>query len=314
MQQVKPARLQSVRLPATHTIYNHVLGRGSLLGRHQLLCPTTRPAARLHSALALPHLEALLHLALAAPPPQCFTPECQTSKDAVFVASIAFPLLGFVAAAAVAFRRRPPPVEGSTFELPDTGSVFEVPEGAEPARDYRGELAFKAISYTPWPVDEQDAAEAEAVRIEVGTVGSKEARTYLFDKLLPQPSQLVVVRLPRPLGIVFEEDTRRNRAVVAEVAPGGNADQRRRRAALDPGLTTTAPAEGDVLRACTATNIVYPAGALMFGAQTPERAIVVFGADGQRWPKVAEALRRGLVADGEVTLVLERRLPRDNLQ
>ena len=50
----------------------------------------------------------------------------------------------------------------------------------------------------------------------------------------------------------------------------------------------------------------------MFSAQTPERAIVVYGADGQRWPQIATALKRGLVADGEVTLVLERRITEEN--
>lgn len=39
-------------------------------------------------------------------------------------------------------------------------------------------------------------------------------------QLLPQPSQLVCVTLERPLGIVFEEDARRKRAVVAGLTPG----------------------------------------------------------------------------------------------
>ena len=53
------------------------------------------------------------------------------------------------------------------------------------------------------------------------------------------------------------------------------------------------------------------AGALLFGAQRPQRSIVMFGADGQRWPVVSGALREGLVADGDVTLVLERALPKE---
>lgn len=32
------------------------------------------------------------------------------------------------------------------------GTIFEAPEGAAPERDRKGELAFRAISYTPWPV------------------------------------------------------------------------------------------------------------------------------------------------------------------
>lgn len=39
-------------------------------------------------------------------------------------------------------------------------------------------------------------------------------------QILPQPSQLVVTTLERPLGIVFEEDKRRKRVVVAGFSPG----------------------------------------------------------------------------------------------
>ena len=34
----------------------------------------------------------------------------------------------------------------------------------------------------------------------------------------------------------------------------------------------------------------------------------IFGADKERWPKVMGALKKGKVADGEVTLVLERKI------
>lgn len=81
-----------------------------------------------------------------------------------------------------------------------------------------------------------------------------------------------------------------------------------KRAKLNPALATQAVQEGDVLRACTATNIVYPAQALAFGLKPPTRCVVCYGADGQRWPQVIAALQKGLVADGPVTLVLERRV------
>ena len=42
-------------------------------------------------------------------------------------------------------------------------------------------------------------------------------------------------------------------------------------------------------------------------------AQVVYGADGQGWSGVATALKRGKVADGEVTLVLERLVSVDML-
>ncbi|KAH7616766.1 hypothetical protein NADE_001574 [Nannochloris sp. 'desiccata'] len=248
----------------------------------------------------------LLTLAVTfSPPPACFDTQCQAQKDAIFAASLITPVLAFAAVAALISRRSR---SENSFEDSDTGAIFEAPEGTEPIRDRYGELAFRAVSYTPWPVKSGDSDAGEAIRIEVGAVGATQFRTYFFDKLLPQSSQLVVVKLPRPLGIVFEEDTRMGRAVIAEIVAGGNADQLSKKASLDLRLAATAPQKGDILRACTATNIVYRTGALILGAQTPERAIVVYGADNEKWPAVATALTRGLVADGEVTLVLERKI------
>ena len=75
-----------------------------------------------------------------------------------------------------------------------------------------------------------------------------------------------------------------------------------RQAKLSPAAAASAALEGDVLRAVTCTNIVWA------GGDVPQRSIVVYGADGQTWPAVVAALKKGLVADGPVTLVLERRL------
>jgi hypothetical protein len=61
---------------------------------------------------------------------------------------------------------------------------------------------------------------------------------------------------------------------------------------------------GDVLRGVTATTLVYDS---FLGSQPPKRTVVMYGADGQGWRKTREALRRGLVRDGDVTLVVERR-------
>jgi hypothetical protein len=256
---------------------------------------------------ALSSMSDLLTLAVTfSPPPACFDAQCQAQKDAIFAASLIAPVLGFAAAAAIIFRRSR---SENSFEDPDTGASFDVPEGTEPIRDRYGELAFRAVSYTPWPVKAGEDDAGEPIRIEVGAVGDKQLRTFLFEKILPPPSQLVIIKLPRPLGIVFEEDKRKGRAVIAEIVAGGNAEQLAKRASLNPtSLASTAPKVGDILRACTATNIVYRTGALILGAQTPERAIVVYGADNEKWPAVATALKRGLVADGEVTLVLERKL------
>ena len=41
------------------------------------------------------------------------------------------------------------------------------------------------------------------------------------------------------------------------------------------------------------------------------RTRVVYGADGERWPKVMAALRKGDIADGDVHLIFERQLESD---
>ena len=61
------------------------------------------------------------------------------------------------------------------------GTLFEAPPGAAPERDRRGELAFRAVSWTPWPVEEE--AEGERLRLEVGTVGQLQKRTFVFEKV-----------------------------------------------------------------------------------------------------------------------------------
>ncbi|GFH18344.1 uncharacterized protein HaLaN_15133 [Haematococcus lacustris] len=76
-------------------------------------------------------------------------------------------------------------------------------------------------------------------------------------------------------------------------------------ASMNRQLASNAVLPGDILRAVTATNFVYPTRAL-FGAVPPERHVVLFGADGQRWSVVRGALGKGIVADGDVTVIVER--------
>jgi hypothetical protein len=61
--------------------------------------------------------------------------------------------------------------------------VFETDEGKPPEKDRKGELAFKAVSYTPWPVEA--GAEGERVRVSVGPVGACTPRTYVFPRCVP---------------------------------------------------------------------------------------------------------------------------------
>ena len=66
------------------------------------------------------------------------------------------------------------------FDDPATGMYFQSQEGAAPERDRKGELAFRPISYTPWPVEE--GTPGERLRIDVGPASSTAPRTFVFDR------------------------------------------------------------------------------------------------------------------------------------
>ncbi|KAI8469786.1 MAG: hypothetical protein J3K34DRAFT_274826 [Monoraphidium minutum] len=284
------------------------------------LIPTRRPRCRqrpVHCSAAASGSAAAAALAAAATraaaaaafvPPVCFDADCAAAADRAFGAAVAIPLAAALGAGAWALR--PPPQDlvekGRVFEDPSTGVVFEASEGVEPELDKNDLLAFKAISYTPWPVASD--APGERVRIDVGKVGDTEPRTYVFEKILAGGSEIVCVSLPRPLGVVFEFDERRRRVEVVGLVEGSGAEQRRKVARLSKEAAAQAVMEGDVLRAVTCTCAVYPTNSLI-GLKAPERHIVVYGAGEKcKWGAVRTALRRGEVRDGPVTLVLERRL------
>jgi hypothetical protein len=44
----------------------------------------------------------------------------------------------------------------------------------------QGELAYRAVSYTPWPVEE--GFEGERVRLSVGPINDRQPRTFVFNK------------------------------------------------------------------------------------------------------------------------------------
>ena len=69
----------------------------------------------------------------------------------------------------------------------------------------------------------------------------------------------------------------------------------------------SAPRRGDILRAFTTSTLSYgPRAQLLGDLSGTKRAVVLFGADNQPWGKTISALKSGLVADGPVTLILER--------
>eukprot|EP00882_Tetradesmus_deserticola_P008531 GHRQ01008996.1.p1 GENE.GHRQ01008996.1~~GHRQ01008996.1.p1 ORF type:complete len:294 (+),score=64.92 GHRQ01008996.1:166-1047(+) len=207
-------------------------------------------------------------------PPMCCTQECQANADRTFLLALAIPLVA--AAAAVAYLLRPPPQElkdsEQVFEDEATGFLFYTPEdGTVPERDRNGNLTFRAISYTPWPVPSD--VEGERLRIDVGPIAAREARTFVFNHLLPQPSKLVTVTLPRPMGVVFQYDKLTKQAVVVDVVEGSAAEQRRKVASLNRSLDKESVLDGDLQRGVTCTNFVYPTRAL-FGAVPPQRHVV----------------------------------------
>lgn len=238
---------------------------------------------------------------MAFVPQVCFTQECQQEADREFLAVVVLPTL-LAVGGLLRFLLRPPPSGERFFQDPDTQVVFEVPEGGV-GRDKKGELIYKVVSYTPYPC--QGDVEGERLRIDVGPLKARQPRTFVFDRKLARPSKLVKVVLPRPLGIVFEEDTRRKRAVVVDFVEGSIAEQERKKARLDKTREESVPLEGDVLRAVTCTTLMYETASL-FGAASPVRTIGLYSADDQKWPDVVTALKRGAVADGPVTVVLER--------
>mmetsp|Transcript_12730 Transcript_12730/g.27574 ORF Transcript_12730/g.27574 Transcript_12730/m.27574 type:complete len:290 (-) Transcript_12730:387-1256(-) len=243
--------------------------------------------------------------ALPFVPPVCFDAVCQANADRAFLIAISVPLV--TAAAAIAHKvRRPPEANNAerAFEDPETGNVFFTDAGVQPERDKTGQLAFRVVSYTPWPVDADYAG--ERIRIDVGPIKKRLPRTFVFSKVLPGPSEILAVTLPRPLGIVLEYDERRKRAVVVDLIEGSYADQRRKVSGMNQALSQ-AILPGDVLRGVTCTTIVYPTKAL-FGAIPPERHIVVYGADNMKFAEISGALKRGEVKDGEVTVIVERKM------
>ncbi|DBB17857.1 TPA: hypothetical protein ACH3X3_002875 [Trebouxia sp. C0006] len=187
------------------------------------------------------------------------------------------------------------------FDDPATGVYFESPDGTTPERDRKGELAFRPVSFTPWPVEA--GTPGERLRIDVGPASGTSPRTFIFDRRTDD-SDIFKVTLPRPMGLVFEEDKAKGQVVVADFVEGSEAEKRNKVAKLNQSWRSVAQV-GDVLRACTCTNLVYATRSLL-GVKAPVRTIVVYGADNQKWPKVLAALKAGSRSDGEVTLVFER--------
>ena len=170
--------------------------------------------------------------------------------------------------------------------------------------DSRGKVVYYARGYYYDAVRDTDIG--ERVKVEVGLVGKRVKRTFFLPKTLSNgESDIVEVTMERPLGIVFEPDTE-GRVRVADFVDGSRAGRAAAVASLSPAGAQAA-SRGDVLRAFTASTVSFgPRAQLLGDLSGSKRAVVLFGADGQSWTKTTSALTSGLVADGPVTLLLER--------
>ena len=276
-------------------------------------CPARRPRAAGHARCArappraalgaLPHalgsLPLLVDLAELGMPAVCFDAECQQRADAASAWSVLLPgAAAFYALSRVwAGKREPEEI------------IDELVAEDKLAEDRRGDIIYTPMSYTPWPIaKDADMDSYVTLRVPVGDVRNPRAQPFAFPHTLGERSQVFAVSLPRPLGISFED--RRGRCEVVELTPGGAAEQAAKVARLQGGPEAEVVQVGDVLRGCTATTFVYKNAYAQGFGEAPRRTLTMYGADGEEFANCINALRRGLVADGEVTLVLERRRQR----
>jgi len=255
------------------------------------------------------------------PPPvrvagQCFDAACQAAQDRAFALGVLAPLAAAAAGAVAWARAKPSPPSGGGTLLTDeeTGTVFVAAPGAEVAGDGRGQLTLTVAGYTPSPASAREVASSACVKVAVGPVGARAPRAFAFQRALPTPSRVLAISLPRPMGVVFAEASPASgdkRVVVDSLVERGEAGRRAAAASLNPALADTALRPGDLLRAVTATTFVFKGAAALAGFSPPTREVVLFGADGEAWPRVREALRRGDVADGDVAVVVVRAAERD---
>lgn len=157
------------------------------------------------------------------------------------------------------------------------------------------------------------------MRVRVGKVGMCTEQTFFFKRILTPPSDIVVVTLPKPMGIVFEEkkstEKKKYRIVVNSLVSKSNAEKAARVSKLFNGnrrnflkedenfaIFDDAVFPGDVLRATTTINVLVD----FFGIRAPKRTVVLFFSDNRRWEEVMRALGASFFSDGPTTLIFER--------
>lgn len=159
-----------------------------------------------------------------------------------------------------------------------------------------------------------DNANQAQFKVGVGPVNKLTQRVYSLNRKLGSSSDIIVNTLPKPLGIVFElSKIATGRIFVAELVQGGNADRasrvnqmfeskQRRESGLGRVIYDGGVRAGDLLRATTMVNVVVD----LFGLRAPQRVVLFFEVDGRSWAEAMGAIQTSFVADGPVTLILER--------
>jgi hypothetical protein len=193
-------------------------------------------------------------------------------------------------------------------------------------KDKFNKLVYEPQGYLLQTVREGQSG--ERVTIEVGpTTEKKSQRRFLFKKVLATESTIIAYEALRPLGIVFElllgivfelllllllgivfEVDTFGFLRVVEFNPSSIAARKDAVQRLQPATSMSqSPAIGDVLRGFTAVSIKYgPRAALLGDLSGTKRMVVTYGVDNQETRSVLKALASGTVADGPMTLVLER--------
>lgn len=192
---------------------------------------------------------------------------------------------------------------------PEPEPSFDAAEDYE--RDDSGRVVYAPRGFFYDGVRPSDGG--ERFKVDVGIVGARRRRTFALRKRLfrekgEECSDLVEVTMERPLGITFEPDTE-GRVRVSDFVRGSRAGRADAVARLQApaSVGASAPRRGDILRAFTTSTLSYgPRAQLLGDLSGTKRAVVLFGADDQPWGKTISALKSGLVADGPVTLILER--------
>lgn len=211
-------------------------------------------------------------------------------------------------------REATPPHERSTSRR---GAPRLAVDSSRYERDASGRMVYAPRGFYYDGVMPDD--EGERIKVEVGVVGARQKRTFVLRKVLSSSSSssgsdILEVTMERPLGITFERDTE-GMVRVADFVEGsraGRAAAVERLQGVNNAGQRAAAKRGDVLIAFTTTTLSFgPRAQLLGDLSGTKRVVVLFGADRQPWSKVVSALKAGLVADGPVTLLLERERDRE---